>query len=207
MASLPARIIALWRRPIVLIPSTIGAVAGFALAWWLASPLFISQTVEEEFPMAAKAEVPSAMTRAQVEKTMEEAAATDHAMDETMPAASLGSVAAKRGSFKDADSFHRGEGTAIIYRLADGSLVLRLDSFNVTNGPDLHVLLAKHPNPQESADVHREGYLDLGRLKGNIGSQNYPVPAEADVGEYGAVVIYCLPFQVVFSVASLEYAR
>lgn len=71
----------------------------------------------------------------------------------------------------------------------------------VTNGPNLHVLLVPHPYPQTRADV--EGYLDLGPLKGKIGSQNYEIPADANLTQYGTVVIYCVPFHVIFATATL----
>jgi len=48
--------------------------------------------------------------------------------------------------------------------------------------------------------------LDLGSLKGNVGNQNYEIPADADVNALFSVVIYCSPFHVVFSVAPLKKA-
>ncbi len=113
-------------------------------------------------------------------------------------------VKLKAGMFKDADSFHKGSGEATIFRGPDGSLLLRLEDFNVTNGPDLHVLLSPHPDPERQGDVKQAGYVDLGKLKGNIGNQNYPIPDDVDVSIQGSVVIYCKPFHVVFSVATLE---
>ncbi len=108
------------------------------------------------------------------------------------------------GSFKDADAFHRGSGTATIYRTPDGSEVLRLEDLNVTNGPALHVVLSTHPDPERSQQVKQEGFVDLGDLKGNRGNQNYPIPAGVDTSIHKSVVIYCYPFAVVFSVATLE---
>ena len=55
----------------------------------------------------------------------------------------------------------------------------------------------------EGRDKDR-GYLDLGKLKGNIGNQNYPVPDGIDISEYNAVMIYCEPFHVIFSTAPLN---
>ena len=49
-----------------------------------------------------------------------------------------------------------------------------------------------------------QGYLGLGKLKGNEGNQNYFLPDGEDGDGYGSVVIYCRPVQVVFSVATLE---
>ena len=71
---------------------------------------------------------------------------------------------------------------------------------------DLHVILTPHENPKNRGDVETPGYIDLGKLKGNKGDQNYPIPDDVDTGIQGSVVIYCNPFHVVFSVASLKDA-
>jgi flagellar basal body-associated protein FliL len=110
-------------------------------------------------------------------------------------------VVVLQGQFKDADSFHKGSGTGTIYQLPDGSHLLRLEDFTVTNGPDLHVLLASSPSPTGRADLG--DYVDLGSLKGNIGNQNYEIPAGTDLSQFKSVVIYCKPFHVVFSTAAL----
>ena len=122
------------------------------------------------------------------------------AAPETQPVA----VRLKIGELKDADSFHKGSGQAIIYRGPDGSHLLRLENLSVTNGPDLHVLLSPHPDPQSRDQVKQPGYVDLGKLKGNKGNQNYEIPSEVDVSIQGSVVIYCKPFSVIFSVAPLQ---
>ena len=61
-----------------------------------------------------------------------------------------------------------------------------------------------HPNPEGGSDIHEGDYIDLGKIKGNIGNQNYPLPAGVDPSMFNSVVIYCKPFHVVFSVASLN---
>lgn len=107
-----------------------------------------------------------------------------------------------QGNFNQIDIIHGGSGTATLYELPDGSRVLRFENFRVTNGPELHVILTRNDNPLTPEDVGTD-YIDLGPLKGNVGNQNYNVPAEIDFSQYQAVVIYCLPFQVIFSVAAL----
>jgi hypothetical protein len=47
-------------------------------------------------------------------------------------------------------------------------------------------------------------YLDLGSLKGNVGDQNYALPADFDPTLYKSVVIYCQPFRVIFATATLQ---
>ena len=149
---------------------------------------------------AADSDEAATMTAAAVamlEQAMAESATT------AQPAAAAAPQAIASGSFKDADAFHRGRGTATIYQTADGSHLLRLENLDVTNGPALRVILSTHPDPERSEQVKQEGYLDLGDLKGNRGNQNYPIPAGADLSAHQSVVIFCYPFAVVFSVATL----
>ncbi len=172
----------LFRHPVFVVIGAILLFVAVGVGWWLVSPLFISKTVVEEFPPAA--------AREGREKTGGMAAATK----------------VKAGSFRDADGFHKGSGEATVFRLPDGSHLLRLENFMVTNGPGLHVFLARHADPKERADVTGPGFDDLGALKGNIGDQNYKIPAGVDPAAGGSVVIYCKPFKVIFSVAPLKAA-
>ena len=180
------------------------------LAWWLGSPLITSTEVNEEFPYAARAVIPSGMTMAEAESVMQEAAAVVSEVAEAMPSMrrSPGEpaepVAELTGNFRDADAFHKGSGTATVYTLDDGVRVLRLEDFNVTNGPDLRVLLANVPDPGDRDELTAGGYVELDKLKGNVGSQNYPIPETVDLAEVRSVVIYCRPFNVVFAVATLD---
>jgi hypothetical protein len=98
---------------------------------------------------------------------------------------------------------HEGMGTATVYQLADGSRVLRFENFEVLNGPDLHVYLAPVNPVPNTVGVELAGATDLGQLKGNVGNQNYELPAELDLSLYQSVVIWCQPFRVPFAAAPL----
>jgi hypothetical protein len=199
------------KKPVILgVIGLIGLVIVAVVGWYLASPLFIDNVVDEALPF----ELPSAeelarMPEAELQKVEAEvlevaAKMPDKQMDDPMPeAAENAPVAIRQGQFQDADSFHQGSGTAQIYELPDGNHVLRFENFEVTNGPDLHVLLVKEAAPA-SRDQIMAGYLDLGSLKGNIGNQNYEIPAGTDISEYQSVVIYCMPFHVIFSTATIS---
>ena len=95
-------------------------------------------------------------------------------------------------------------GTATIYEGTAGERILRLTEFEVTNGPDLKVWLVSHPNPTSSGDVTDSTGVSRGRLKGNIGDQNYDIPAEVDLNEFGSVVVWCEQFSVLFATAALK---
>lgn len=173
------------------------------------------EQLEEEFMTALPpAEVIAGMPAPQRQALQDEAMriAThmpQKEMDEPMPTAVLATSTAvpepilqRRGEFYGADDFHRGSGKALLFQLADGSYLLRLEDFQVINGPDLHVILAIDDQPYNHATLG--DYLDLGELKGNIGDQNYAIPAGADLERYGSVVIYCVPFRAIFAIAPLE---
>jgi len=112
-------------------------------------------------------------------------------------------VILKKGTFKRADKSHTGEGEALLYQNPDKSHFLRFENFTVTNGPDLVVYLAKHPNPTNKDQV-TDGFVKLEKLKGNMGNQNYNIPKEVDLAQYNSVVIWCELFGVLFSPAALK---
>jgi hypothetical protein len=180
-----------------------GLVVAGAAGWYFLSPLFIDRAVDEELPFV----IPdlTAMPAEQVDEIATEIGATaaampDKEMDDEMPEGDQPTTLAE-GIFVDADSFHQGSGMATIIQLSDGTRFLRFEDFSVTNGPDLHVFIATGVAPTDRNDLG--DYVDLGELKGNLGNQNYEIPDNVSLDDYNSVVIYCVPFHVVFSTASL----
>lgn len=101
---------------------------------------------------------------------------------------------------------HETAGTAAIFRLPDGKRVLRLTGFKTSNGPDVQVYLVAAADAADNATVTKAGFIHLGALKGNVGDQNYDVPADADLAKYRAVTIWCRRFAVNFGTAPLTPA-
>jgi len=99
---------------------------------------------------------------------------------------------------------HPTEGTATIYRMGDGALMLRFTSFRTSNGPNVHVYLVAADDAKDSETVRRAGFIDLGSIKGNIGDQNYALGSDVDLSKYRAVSIWCQRFSVNFGAASLK---
>ncbi len=174
-------------------------IPAIALAWWLGSPLFLDTTVDETFPTAPP--ITTESTSGQNAET-ESSQATDPDVAADGEAATPTELFT--GAFVDADATHRGSGSATIFELEDGSRVLRFEQFEVTNGPDLHVLLVPTGETVDPDLLAEVGYEDLGKLKGNVGNQNYVVPESFDPGGTWTVVVYCEPFHVVFSTAQLS---
>lgn len=98
---------------------------------------------------------------------------------------------------------HPTAGTATIYRMGDGSHILRLTHFKTSNGPDVHIYMVAAGDARDNASVERAGFIDLGVMKGNIGDQNYALGPEVDLSKYRAVSVWCKRFSVNFGVAPL----
>ncbi len=109
----------------------------------------------------------------------------------------------KQGSFVDADFFHKGSGQAYVLEYPDGKKVLRFENFQTVNGPDLYVYFSKTNAP--TGDLESLGdYIDLGRLKGNVGDQNYELPKNIIAESFSSVVIWCKKFGVLFPYSVLK---
>jgi hypothetical protein len=116
--------------------------------------------------------------------------------------AQQGAKVLAKGEFHNADK--AGKGTATVYQLADGKRILRLANFATDNGPDLHVRLIAAGDARDTTSVAKTDHVELGKLKGNKGNQNYDVPADLDLGRYRVVSIWCNRFSVNFSAAPLK---
>lgn len=101
-----------------------------------------------------------------------------------------------RGAFMD-ESRYSTSGQVVVLGNGTEQRFLRFEDFATDNGPDLNVYLVN----SSTGDV--SDYVDLGDLKGNIGDQNYEIPAGVDLDVYDRVVVWCVRFGVGFGSASL----
>lgn len=101
---------------------------------------------------------------------------------------------------------HKTSGRATVYQDADGKLVLRFTNFKTSNGPDVHVILIAAKDADDDANFLKNNTerLELGKLKGNEGDQNYEIPAGTDLGKFQTVSVYCERFNANFGAAPLE---
>ncbi|MDQ0891628.1 hypothetical protein QFZ81_006716 [Paenibacillus sp. V4I9] len=176
------------------------AAVGFGVVllvvgWWLLKPLFIDKEINEALPMASQIEQGIEQTAGKGKEAGE--------MENKTPAMQVADketvkqiAAMFEGAFIDGEPGHHAKGRAVT--LMDGDkTILRLEDLDATNGPDLHLFLAK-PGSKTG-----EG-IDLGKLKGNIGNQNYELPQNTDLSIYSKVVIYCKQFSVDFGYSDLK---
>jgi electron transfer DM13 len=201
-------------------------------AFYLASPLFISTEIDEPLPEGA--EVPAAsppsnqpqefiamneeerieagnrMDEQERNQIMLEFARTNTSIDESMAQINQSLLEQQTsqtgnetsdllltGSFVGVgDGIHDAQGIAKVIPIEGGGNVLRLEDLIVTNGPDLYIYL--------STDKSASDFVNLGRLKANIGNQNYQIPEGTDITKYDTVLIWCRAFSVLFGSADLK---
>lgn len=186
--------------------ATVALVAYLAFGFFGIHTAFIDDEVNEAGPVFASGatlDVGSAATTtpAPLDVTADEPDSTDGQTSASSPPSSepddpdttqpqIRTVAT--GSFVDS-RIHSGTGDATV--LTDGvQRFLRFEeNFETDNGPDLNVYLRADDG----------SFVDLGDLKGNIGSQNYEIPAEVDLARFHTVDVWCVRFGVSFTTAAL----
>jgi len=102
---------------------------------------------------------------------------------------------------------HATTGSVKILKYSDGSRILRIENLKTSNGPQLEVWLTDAPVIEglDGWRVFDDGkYINLGALRGNIGSQNYSIPSEINLYDYSSISIWCERFSVSFGAAALR---
>jgi len=158
---------------IVLVPTGVYAL----------SPLFFNTMIDEPAPTMKDSKMP-----------IQEKEGTSKPLV-TMNQDSIGKMLSSGGFVGRGDQIHDVTGVAKILKDESGLKYLRLENFKSTNGPDLHVYLA--------TDEKASDYVILGKLKANIGNQNYEIPDGVDLAKYHEVLIWCKQFSVLFGSAEL----
>lgn len=199
-------------------------------AFYLASPLFISTEIDEPLPEGANVSAPlpsnqfqefmamneeerietgNQMNEQEKNQIMLEFARMNTSINESMSqinqslpeqqTSQTGNETSTllTGSFVGVgDGIHDAQGIAKVIPIEGRGKVLRLEDLVVTNGPDLYVYL--------STDKSASDFVNLGRLKANIGNQNYQIPEGTDLTKYDTVLIWCKAFSVLFGSAELR---
>jgi hypothetical protein len=157
----------------------------FGILWFEPQKLFLEERVDEALPGMA---------------------AGSTGMEAEMDAAEgggSGSPVLMGGEFIGLE--HATSGQAVVVETGDGRRFLRFEDFETSNGPDLLVYLSsKAPSGPDDWYGYDEDFVDLGPLKGNIGSQNYLIPEGVDLDRYATAVVWCRRFTVGFAAATLQ---
>jgi len=148
--------------------------------------------VDEESPLIVRDAMysMSAETKAEFERQTEEMKDSVMVMDDLKSSeAELISM----GDFKA--RAHEVAGKALLISEGDKK-TLRFEDFETINGPKLHIYL--------STGLGNDDFIDLGKIKATKGNVNYEIPSDVDVNKYNKVLVWCVPFRVLFSYADLQ---
>lgn len=177
------------RNRVILAGGLVLLVVGFLLFRpdTLFTDVRVDESLEEAFvPTTALADVDAAV-------------GTTVATTGTSSASAVSAEEVSTGSFSGID--HRAAGTVTVYQ-QNGRYVLRFeDDTDIQNGPDLYVWVL--PSDSYKGGTPAE-YVDLGKLTGNVGGQNYQLPESFDPERHRTVLIWCLRFSVPFAAAPLS---
>ncbi|MCP5025715.1 MAG: DM13 domain-containing protein [Actinomycetia bacterium] len=171
-------------------------MAGIAL--WLAFGIFGIQTlfVDDEVDEAAP------VFTSESEPAAEVAMPAEVDFEAPMPVPAPEVVTVAEGRFVDRS--HPTSGRAVVLNDGTEQRFLRFEDFETDNGPDLNVYLTRSGADADASEFGAAGdFVDLGDLKGNVGPQNYEIPADVDLEEFDTVVIWCVRFGVAFGAVDL----
>ena len=178
-----------------------GLIIALIVAWYLISPVFRSSELDDAVPefMEEVAHAPEEKVNAltiqvpappgAVETVVVEEVG-DRVQDEEDAENPVARIFA--GPF--VESAHHVEGSARILE-GDDERVLRFEDFDTSDGPNLHIYL--------SSDLNATDFVDLGKIRATTGNINYDVDPSIDLEKYDKVLVWCVPFGVLFSYAEL----
>jgi hypothetical protein len=172
------------------------ALGVFVVVWFQPQKLVIDDRVDEGIPVS---DIGGGANGADTGDGVNGGDGSNGA-GETNGSADTGPTTLRAGRFLSLE--HDTSGRAKILRLGDGRTFLRFEDLSTSNGPDLRVYLSEIP-ASDDWYAYGERFIDLGALKGNLGNQNYVVPAGVDLSRYKSAVIWCRRFAVGFGVAPL----
>ncbi|WP_410654314.1 DM13 domain-containing protein [Amycolatopsis sp. lyj-112] len=182
------------KRVLTVLAAGLVVVVAASLYWFQPWKLWVNETVQEASPVA----------QTSAESTTEPSTEVSTGVPKNASPAPKEPVVVATGELISHE--HATSGSVRILRAADGSLVLRLENLDTSNGPDLRVWLTDAPvlPGKDGWFVFDDGeHVSAGKLKGNKGSQNYTLPAGVDPARYSSVTIWCDRFNVSFGAAAL----
>jgi hypothetical protein len=118
--------------------------------------------------------------------------------------APAGSQILVRGTFSGVDAVRVAQGDLVIYQLVNATYLLRVESnFSSSRAPGIHIIFTRNPDPLDTSGVGID-YIDIGQLRGNIGAQQYTVPAGVDFNRYPVLALYAPAYDAVLATATLR---
>ena len=163
-----------------------------AAGWYFISPLFNVVEVDDVSPITVvNDDALNHMDEEMKEEFMDQMKEMEDKIMVAEEAVPVSSVLSQGNFFPFA---HGVEGKALLIE-NDDKKILRFEDFETLNGPNLHIYL--------SASKDDTDFVDLGEIKATKGNVNYELDPNIDTEKYNTVLVWCVPFKVLFSYAEL----
>lgn len=108
------------------------------------------------------------------------------------------------GIWQGVDPVRQAEGDISIYRLSDGTRLLRFEeNFRSSPAPDIYIIFTRNPDPMDDRGVGVD-YIDAGNLRANVGAQNYTIPQSVDFSRYPVMALYSVEFEQVLATLTIR---
>jgi hypothetical protein len=192
-----------WRPTLLFVAAgAVVLVAALAVALALFQPwkLWVDEEVDEAAPAGA---TPITITATTVPTVAPPPTTVAPSSPGPTPVAPAPTTTASRPAPMFGSLDHTTRGTVVFLADAGQQRFLRFENLDTSNGPDLKVYLSTNPvdGPEGEFD---DDFVNLGRLQGNLGNQNYAIPADVDLSRFRSVVIWCDRFDSAFGAAPLS---
>ena len=119
-----------------------------------------------------------------------------------LPAMSApGTTVVSRGDFYRIDQV--GQGTATLYRLADGTYALRFENFFVTPNSELEIRFSALDAPKTTDQFVNAPQATVTALDVTAGSLNFTVPPAVNPRQFHSIVLWCEQLHSAYAAVSL----
>lgn len=108
---------------------------------------------------------------------------------------------AQTGSFEKSSFNIKGDWKIV---KENGQTIFRVsEDFKTKNGPDLKLFLSPKTVENATGSTATQDAVRLGVLKSNKGGQDYIIPANVDLSQFGSILIHCEAFSKLWGGANL----
>ena len=90
------------------------------------------------------------------------------------------------------------KGSWNVEQRGDKTFIVFSDDFRAANGPDLKIFLSPKSVADATGKNAVDGSINIGELKKTKGTQEYEVPANINLADYGSVLVHCEAYSVLW---------
>lgn len=114
---------------------------------------------------------------------------------------SVASAVAQTGEFERRSKRLNGDWT--VEQRGEKTFIVFSEDFRAANGPDLKIFLSPQSYDDVTGKTAVNGAINIGELKKTRGVQEYELPADLQLADYGSILVHCEKFAVLWGGSDL----